>query len=171
MNRKLILTVLVIGIFAEMHTYANGEEANDAEVIAKIDQAIKNPLGHFQNNKEYEDFVEQLELIKILPADKADQKEKFFKNFQKYNNRRLELERNIECRAKELEKEIHTSAISADCIRFYYNQKIKIEAALTDTNAQKERSLLENSEPCAAYVVDIDESDSYYDSYNDDYDY
>lgn len=138
---------------------------------ANIEQAIKNPLGHFQNNKEYEDFVEQLELIKTLPPTDAEKKDKFYKKFQKYNNRRLELERNIECRAKELEKEIHTSAISVECIRFYYNQKMKIEAALTDTNAQKEKSLLENSERCPGSVANVDESDSYYDDYYDNYDY
>ncbi|TDG43094.1 hypothetical protein AWZ03_010478 [Drosophila navojoa] len=170
MNRKLILTVLALGIFAEIYAYPNGEKTTEAEVNAKIEQAIQNPLGHFQNNKEYEEFVEQLEIIKSLQD--LEKKEKFYKNFQKYNNRRLELERDIECRAKQLEKEVHTSATSVECIRFYYSQKIKIEAALTDTNAQKERSLLENSEPCPASVAGVDESDFYYGSYyDDDYDY
>lgn len=136
----------------------------------EIDKAINSPLGHYENNNEYKEYVDILKVVKELADSNSELKKKYFDLFQKYNNRRLELEKSIESRAQELDNEIHIHAVTAECIRFYYNQKIAIEKAFTQTNNQKESSLRENSVACPNNTVeevddDDDDDDESYEYY------
>ncbi|XP_023175138.2 uncharacterized protein LOC111602359 isoform X2 [Drosophila hydei] len=128
--------------------FGNGANNSNMDIIIpKIDALIDSKFGHYINNKEYSDFLNDLIIAKESRKSLSEKKKAFLK-FQKYNNRRLKLEVQMEDQVSDIIFEIESLPKGHECIRFYAKQKLTLERSYTKKNSMKEKILSENKEDC-----------------------
>ncbi|KAH8400630.1 hypothetical protein KR222_009150 [Zaprionus bogoriensis] len=104
--------------------------------------------GHYLGNTEFYLYLALLRKAAKLGPNSAEWKADVYEKFVSYNDRRLQLELEIEKRVAVIRHRLIHTKLGKKCRDLYLRQKRELTAALIDTNSVKEYALKLYSEDC-----------------------
>ncbi|KRG03090.1 uncharacterized protein Dmoj_GI26089 [Drosophila mojavensis] len=151
MSCNWIILIFLHGILAVQskkliaRAHFNSEDEN--QIKQKMTALTDTQSGHYENNFEYLSSLTEL-IVNRLSHKSISEKLSDIEKFQAYNNRRLDLEGQIENRVNRVNFEIESLPHGHTCKEFYMQQKSALESAYTRNNLVKQHILNENSNNC-----------------------
>ncbi|KAH8234803.1 hypothetical protein KR032_003350, partial [Drosophila birchii] len=112
-----------------------------------------------EDNEELADYLDRIRFALELGKENTEGKSKTLRDFNKYNNKRLLLDKNINQRIDTLNDLLPTLTPNSTCSEFYLKQRKILKESGNLSNAEKKSKLTENSVSCP---TDDDEGEYYY---------
>ncbi|KAH8293320.1 hypothetical protein KR018_001070 [Drosophila ironensis] len=164
---------LLIGLGNTQDPSVDSIAKSDAEVTASLVRYLEKYEKHLITNSELAIWIEKVRRASKLPMDKLAEKIATRLDFERYNDRRLELELEIDDRIEDLDLLIPQQVPKSRCSVYYLRQRSNLKKAKCLSNEKKVIKLRENSLSCPYDNyddVEIRQDDVQVEAFNEEFD-